>query len=382
LGRWWLTLAREEARPYGEGYCTDLQPRSRALPSTISLSAQEHNTLLDYLRKSHDPQLRQRAHILLLLADGHTWSLIATVLYCSSRTISRWKDRFEQGGLEALLGLPKGPGVFFGTRWTQLAAELVTRQTPRAFGFLRSRWSCALVALLLARDYHLGVSRETVRRWLHHEEVVWRRPRPVLKRQDPRKEEILQELRRLLLDLPDDETVVFQDEVDVSLNPKIGCMWMLKGVQAEVVTPGDNEKRYLAGSLHWRTGKLIATEGRKRDGALFSKHLDELRCRLRRYKKIHLILDNAKFHYQSQPLYEFLGEHSERFVFHFLPKYAPELNPIERVWWVLHEQITRNHQCQSIEELVDLVFAWLGQRKRFKIEDEAYYQPTPLSQAS
>jgi putative transposase len=341
------------------------------LPSTISLSAGERNALLEHLRKSPDPQLRLRAHIVLLLADGHTWGLITAVLYCSSRTVARWKGRFEQGGVEALLGLPKGSGAFFGARWAQLAAHWVTKRTPRAFGFLRSRWNCALVALLLCRDYHLSVSRETVRRWLHQEEVVWRRPRPVLRRQDPRKEEILQGLRQLLLGLPDDETVVFEDEVDLSLNPKVGRMWMLRGEQAEVVTPGDNDKRYLAGSLHWRTGKLIPTLGRKRDGKLFTEHLDDLRHSLRRYRKIHIILDNAKFHYQSQPLYEFLGEHSGRFAFHFLPKYAPELNPIERVWWVLHEQITRNHQCTTIEELVDLALAWLSERKRFKVEDDA-----------
>jgi transposase len=347
----------------------------------ITLAPDERATLLDYLRRAPDPALRSRAHIILLLADGHSWSLITTVLYCSSRTVSRWKGRFEHGGVEALLGLPRGPGVFFGPRWAQLAAHWVTKCVPRAFGFLRSRWNCATVALLLARDYHLSVGRETVRRWLRQEGVVWRRPRPVLRRQDPRKQEILLGLRRLLLDLPDDETVVWEDEVDLNLNPKIGCMWMIKGEQAEVVTPGDNEKRYLAGSLHWRTGKLIATLGKKRDGELFTEHLDDLRHRLRRYRKIHLILDNAKFHSQSQPLYEFLGEHSERFVFHFLPKYSPELNPIERVWWVLHEQITRNHQCRSIEELVDLTFAWLAQRKRFKVEDEAYHEPTPLSLA-
>ena len=25
---------------------------------------------------------------------------------------------------------------------------------------------------------------------------------------------------------------------------------------------------------------------------------------------------------------------------HFLPKYTPQVNPIERVWWKLHDQIT------------------------------------------
>jgi putative transposase len=351
------------------------------LPFTISLSPDERNTLLGYLRRHADPQLRLRAHIILLLADGHTWAVICCVLFCSSRTVARWKGRFDHGRVAALLGLPQGAPPSYGARWSALVVRWVSSLTPRAKGFLRSRWSCALVSLLLWREHQVWVGRETVRRWLHQAGLAWRRPRPVLKRRDPRREEILQHLRGLLLNLPDDETVVWQDEVDISLNPKIGCMWMRKGQQAEVITPGDNEKCYLAGSLHWRTGELIRTEGPRRDGALFTRHLDDLRCRLKGYRKIHLILDNAKFHYQSRALWEFLHEHGDKFVFHFLPKYAPELNPIERVWWVLHEQITRNHQCQSLTELVDLVFAWLADRKRFEISTSAYSEPTPLSLA-
>jgi putative transposase len=346
--------------------------KAKPLMNSITLQAEERKALLDHLRTQPDPQRRLRAHIILLLADGYTWAVIGAVLYCSSRTIARWKDRFEQGRVEALLGLPHGSPGRLKACWLALVVGWLTSLSPRHFGFFRSRWSCELVALLLGKLHAVHVSRETVRRWLRQANFVWRRPRPVLKRKDPRRQEILQGLRQLLLHLPQDETVVFQDEVDISLNPKIGCMWMPKGKQAEVETPGDNKKCYLAGSLHWRTGTLIATRGPKRDGALFSRHLDELRQRLRRYKKIHLILDNAKFHYESQPLYEFLGEHSDRFVFHFLPKYAPELNAIERIWWVLHEQITRNHQCKSLEELVELVFTWLADRKRFKVEDKEY----------
>ncbi len=179
----------------------------------------------------------------------------------------------------------------------------------------------------------------------------------------------------MLLTLPDDETVVFQDEVDVNLNPKIGCMWMAKGKQAEVATPGDNAKCYLAGSLHWRTGALFTTRGAKRDGALFVAHLHELRRKLRRYKKVHVICDNAWFHTDSWAVWEFCHRHGERVVLHFLPKYAPECNPIERVWWVLHERVTRNHQCKDLEELVALVMEWLGERKSFDIADPEYARP-------
>ncbi len=56
---------------------------------------------------------------------------------------------------------------------------------------------------------------------------------------------------------------MFQDEVDINTNPEIGAMWMPRGEQAEVETPGNNEKRYLAGSLNWRSGDMILTEGER-----------------------------------------------------------------------------------------------------------------------
>jgi transposase len=342
------------------------------MTSSIQLTAEERKTLLDCYRATTDPRLRLRAHILLLLAQGLTWAAIAAVLFCSSRTIDRWQRRFQHGRVDALLGRPRGAPARCGPFWVALLVRWVTEQTPRAFGFLRSRWCCEVLALLLWRQHGLAVSRETIRRHLHRADVVWRRPRPVLRRQDPDREQRLAQLRQLLVTLPDDETVVFEDEVDINLNPKVGCMWMRRGRQAEVVTPGDNAKRYLAGSLHWRTGVLFTTEGSKRDGALFVAHLHDLRRRLRRYKRIHVICDNAKFHYDCWAVWEFCHRYGERVVLHFLPKYAPELNPIERVWWRLHEAITRNHQCQSLEELVDLALAWITERKYFTVEDEAY----------
>lgn len=339
---------------------------------SISLQPDERNTLLDYYRAHPDPSVRLRTHIILLLADGHSWSLLTAVLFCSTATIARWKQRFAQDRVPGLLGLPRGPVPRWGAGWRAVVIDWVLSKRPRDFGFVRSRWCCVVVALLLGRLHHVQVSRETVRRWLRQEKIVWRRPRPVLERADPNKAAIFQNLRDLLLNLPEDETVVFQDEVDINLNPKIGCMWMRQGQQAEVVTPGDNAKSYLAGSLHWRTGLLITTEGAKRDGALFVRHLHDLRRHLRRYKKIHVICDNAKFHHDCWAVWEFCYQYGDRVVLHFLPKYAPELNPIERVWWILHDQITRNHQCKDLKELVDLALAWLADRKRFDIEAPAY----------
>ncbi len=342
--------------------------------SSIAPLIRQRKTLLHLYRHHADPEVRHRAHVLLLLADGYTWQTIAAVLYTSTSTIARWQQRFHDGGLLALAGHKPGRQPFFWGYWAGIVARWLTQHTPRDFGFLRSRWTCALVVVLLWRWYQLAVSRETVRRWLHQADLVWRRPRPVVHRPDPLRQAKLRALRRLLANLPADETAVFQDEVDINLNPKIGSMWMRRGQQAEVETPGDNAKRYLAGSMNWRTGRLLVTQGAKRDGALFVRHLEDLRHRLRRYRVIHVICDNARFHQvaKCKRLREYLVSWGHRIVLHYLPTYAPETNPIERVWWHLHDEITRNHSCRSLEELLDLVFRWLENRNPFQIEGSVY----------
>jgi putative transposase len=344
------------------------------MPCSISLRPTDYNALLRYYRRDPDPQVRFRAHLLLLLAAGYPWNTIAAVLFTSSSTIARWRRRYRQGGVDAVFGRPLGRRRRLAGWWAAVVVGWVLRRSPRDFGLLRSRWSCAAVAVVLRAERGGAVSRETVRRWLHQEGLAWRRPRPVLGPADPDRAAKVQALRRLLADLPPDEVAVFQDEVDVNTNPDIGCMWMRRGEQAAVVTPGTNVKRLLAGSLNWRTGRLVVTEGapgQGRDGALFVRHLDDLRRAYRRYRKVHVICDNAKAH-ACRRVAAYLGAWGHRVELHYLPRYAPECNPIERVWWHLHEEITRNHRCKDIEELLDLVFAWLEGRSPFAIETSIY----------
>jgi putative transposase len=342
---------------------------------SIALCTHDRNALLDLYRRAHDPQLRLRAHILLLLGQGYSWATIAAVLFTSTSTVNRWRRRFLAGGLEAVRG-PRRPRVSaWSAWWAAVVIRWLTLRAPTDFGFVRSRWTCATVAVLLREDHGVRVSRETVRRWLHQADWVWRRPRPVPGPHDPHRARKLRQIRALLRQLPAQELAVFQDEVDVNTNPKIGAMWMRRGQQAVVVTPGTNVKRYLAGSLNWRTGELILSEpGTRRNADLFLAHLDELRRRFRRYKVIHVICDNATFHNpeRCRKVRAYLKQWGHRLRLHFLPTYAPETNPIERVWWHLHEEITRNHRCRDIEQLLDLILAWLSAGSHFAIETSLY----------
>ena len=149
------------------------------MEGSIHLQPSQRKTLLNVCRKTTDPAIRLRAHILLLLAEGYTWSLIAGMLYTSTHTIHRCKHRFEREGLDSVLETRRGRPLVFLYWWATLVVRWVTQKTPRDFGFLRSRWSCATGVLLLWEVYQVEVSAETARRWLHRAQIVWRRPRLV-----------------------------------------------------------------------------------------------------------------------------------------------------------------------------------------------------------
>jgi putative transposase len=341
---------------------------------SVTLDARQRQALLDRYRKDPDPDVRFRAHILLLLADGHTWEAVTALLFCSSRTIDRWVKRFHEEGVEGVAGHQPGRRFRLDPACLAVVIYWVTQKLPTDFGFLRSRWTCATLALLLWSRHDREVSPETVRRWLHRGDMVYRRPRPTVGPRDEQREAKRERLRQLLAELPPDETVVWEDEVDINTDPEIGRMWMRRGRQSKVPTPGTNDKRYLAGSIHWRTGMIFATEGPKRDEKLFLAHLEDLRWRLRRDRKIHVIGDCAKFHH-SDAVRIYLAEHHERIELEMLPKYSPDANPMERIWWLVREHVTRNHRCRDLDELMGMVMAYLESEAPFQLEDEEYQIP-------
>jgi putative transposase len=336
------------------------------MDGSIELSAAERKVLLSAYRFGNDARVARRAHIVLLLAEGWSHREVRAITFASFDLISECARAFRQGGSAAVVQPTEEPLVLL--RWLLIVHCWLQQTTPQDFGYFRSRWSCAILAETLAWEAGIRVSSEVVRRGLAQLGWVWRRPRPVVGLTDPDYDAKVQKISDLLESLPDEETALFQDEVDVNLNPKIGSAWMPRGEQAEVQTPGNNEKCHVSGSLHWRTGRLfVSSPSKRRNSQQFVEHLDDLRRSLRGYSKIHVICDNAIFH-RSRAVQQYLAEWGHRICLHFLPKYAPETNPIERVWWHLHETITRNHRCSTLEQLLDQAYAWFEQNNTHYFE--------------
>jgi transposase len=82
-----------------------------------------------------------------------------------------------------------------------------------------------------------------------------------------------------------------------------------------------------------------------------------------RAQRLHLILHNYRIHSSLQTKAA-LARLDGRVVLHFLPPYCPDHNHIERVWRDLHANVTRNHQCRSMNELMREVYAYLKKRDR------------------
>jgi transposase len=126
---------------------------------------------------------------------------------------------------------------------------------------------------------------------------------------------------------------------------------MRRGRQLVVLTPGKNQKRYVAGALNARTGRVIHTFSRSKNSGLFIGLLEKLKAAYRRAQKLHLILDNCIVH-KSRQTQTWLRQFGNRLVLHFLPPYSPEHNVIERLWKQMHDHVTRNHRHPTMEDLI------------------------------
>jgi transposase len=81
-------------------------------------------------------------------------------------------------------------------------------------------------------------------------------------------------------------------------------------------------------------------------------------------KRIHVVLDNYGIHDSLQVRLALKSPAAEKLELHFLPPYCPDHNRIERIWKDLHDNVTRNHRCTTMEELMAEVRSYLAARNR------------------
>jgi putative transposase len=309
-------------------------------------------------------------HIILLAGDGFSPTEIARTLFCSRTTVYAIVDRFSRKRRTAFDDRQRrGPKPLLEESATGRIERLVEEESPAEHGWLRSRWSCKLLALQLFREQAAAlVSRETLRSALHCLGFRWRRPRPVPPEKNS--EEHIEEKRARLEDvqrMTEQAGSFFQDETKLETNPKVGLCWMRRGKQKPLRTPGTNRKVWISGALNFATGRFHWILGERRNDELFIRLLDHLRKTHRRHKQLHLAVDNDSSHI-SKRVRKYVEDSGGRVNLHSLPSWSPESNPVELVWWSLHEAVSRNHECAGLEDLVELAEEYLEERQPFKLK--------------
>jgi transposase len=295
-------------------------------------------------------------HILLLCAAGRHPTAIAAVLFCSRSSVYRTVRLYRAGQLgftleaDGQLAAPVRTTVLLPV--VQRSLQTLLKAPPRAYGWCRTRWSCATLAAQLTAKHGLAVSAWTVRRWLHELGWVWKRAKLVAKDDDPQRVERLARIRWHAEQLPAHEVMVFADELDIHLLPKVGASWQPKGSQEEVMTPGKNEKHYLAGALNLTTGEILHCLGPRKTNALFRDLLTRLdhTYPAPRVTRLYVVVDNYCIH-KAKAVEQWLASHP-RFTLLWLPTYCPRANPIERAFGDVHDKCTRNHKRKRLRDVI------------------------------
>jgi len=322
------------------------------------------------LGRCTNARLRIRYLIIVNLLNGHSVAKVVCTLLVGRSTVYEVAKRFCERGEVGLIdrreenGERKLDDAYLSKLYEVVAAS------PQDYGWRRPTWTRELLAETMAWETEVRIHASTMSTALKMISARLGRPKPTVdcpwsKRA---KNKRLRELRHLVETLPENEVAVYEDEVDIHLNPKIGTDWMVQGQQKQVLTPGKNVKRYLAGAIDSCTGELIWVEGEKKNTLLFINLLWELVQHYRDAKVIHVILDNYSIHSTQQVAASLATTEGQRIQLHFLPPYCPDHNRIERLWRDLHANVTRNHRCPTMPELMNEVIYWLKQRNLNQIK--------------
>ena len=307
---------------------------------------------LKLLARREVGRVSERIRMVLLSSRGYSVPHIAQVFECDEVTVRHWIERFEAEGVEGLRDRPRpGRPRLLGTA----ARETIRQQLdtgPAGAGYLFGFWTVVTLAAHLATCLGLQLSLPTVRRALLGLGYRWRRPRHSLPKHPEAASKMWQLFERLIR-TSRDTVVLCADECDVHLLPVLRAMWMRKGQQVRVPTPGTNRKRSIFGAFELGSGNWTYVTTERKRAVEFIVFLEQV---LSTYpgKHILIVLDNASIH-KAKVVEQWLKEHPPMELL-YLPTYSGHTeNPVEKVWWRLKGHVAANRLHGSIDSLVAAV---------------------------
>jgi hypothetical protein len=136
-------------------------------------------------------------------------------------------------------------------------------------------------------------------------------------------------------------TVAFVDAVHPThaVRP-VGC-WAPQETLVAVEQSSGRNRLNIHGAIDLETGQTIMKDVLTVDALSTIMLLMAIQAKYPGIGSIHVFLDDARYHH-AKLVQAWLARPGCRIKLHFVPAYCPHLNPIERLWGLMHRHITHN----------------------------------------
>jgi transposase len=319
------------------------------------LSGQERTDLVGLVRDGlAEHRAARRANALLLLDDGWSCEKVAGALYLDDDTIRHWRGLFETTGVSGLLRFESGGSVGFLKEAQESQLKVWIVQTlPR---------STRVVGAYILKEFGVAYeSRAGLIKLLHRLGLEYQKPEVIGRKLDVAKQKaFIEAYENLLKSLAPDEAVLFVDAVHPTHATRpVGC-WTVKQDNLAIEQTSGRQRLNIHGAVDLETGQTRMIEAETIDALSTIRLLQSIEAIYPAMALIHVFLDNARYHH-AKLVQEWLAQPGRRIKLHFVPAYCPHLNPIERLWGVMHKNITHNKCYATYKDFADATLGFLRQ---------------------
>ncbi len=330
------------------------------------LSREELELLPKLLQHVQNNRLLKRYHAIWFSHLGKSVQEIAELLDVSEESVRNWIHVFDERGFEGLVddwrsGRPPKADATYIERLLD-----VVHISPVVVGYPVTSWTLSLLAAHMEEETDIALSGERVRQLLLENGIRFRRAKLRVVSDDPDYDIKRRRIERLVAAPPKRTVILFEDETELHLNPRIQKTWRRVGEPMKVNAAGKDRKLNLFGTANPATGTVVARFCQHKRSGDFVALLRQVARRYRGWK-VKIVLDNYGIH-STKRVQEFLNRLGGRIELVPLPTYSPHLNPIEGFWLFLKSHVTSNHLYEDLAELKRTVVRFLTHIENGKME--------------
>jgi transposase len=299
--------------------------------------------------------------------EGEDPSAVIASYGFSRTTIYKWlKATSGQGrGLRALRSTPcTGRPRRLSPKQEAQVLRWINGRDPRQYGLDFGLWTRSIVAQLIEQRFGIGLGVTAVGALLAKLGLTPQKPLQRAYQRDP--EAIERWQRQIYPTLArrakrQGAEIHFWDESGFRADTVHGKTWGLRGQTPVVLRPGQRQSMSAASAVNARGEFWFCTYAGALNGELFVELLKQMMRH--RKKPVHLVVDGLPAH-KRVIVREYVESTRGKLTLHFLPGYAPDLNPDELVWSYVKRTGTARRPLQAGEKLRDRIDAELAAVKR------------------